>query len=278
MTLLPSPLPPGISAGFPAETDPSGSDLWLRWPAAEFCAVRVVSSEVCHYRGHWYPAARAFRLCTAPPGHPHPHRVCLFCPEGHQVGDRPRAAPAEWRFFLSVQTADGQQRIWEFSQAVARLLTPQVAARGGAWAGLTLRLSRAGGRGNGAVSAVADLDPPLTCPLPGPYDVLDAPGYLAGAWGRAALKDGKAVPAASSVPASSVSVSSSVPASSPAVTAVLSSPVLPLPAPSEEDPRWAAHKRGAAAFAGSRPSTLGFAPSREGKGQGKGQGKGKTQE
>ena len=231
--------------GFPAEPQ-SGSDLWLRWPHDQFCAVRVVSSEVCHYRGHWYPAAKTFRQCTAPPGHPHPHRVCLFCPEGHQVGDRPRAAPAEWRFFLSVQTPDSRQRIWEFSRAVAEQVAPLVTARGGAWAGLTLMLSRAGMRPKAAITAVADLDPPLTCPLPSGADVLDAPAFLVETWGRAALKDGKAVPSSGSSPA--------VP------EALLLVPLLPapLPAPPSEDPRLTAHKRGAAAFVRSRPTALGF--------------------
>ena len=185
-------LPPGIGTGFPLEQDLSSSDLWLRWAPDQFCLVRVVSPQVYHYKGHWYAAARTFRLCTAPPGHPRPIGCCRFCPEGHRPGEKGKGAPAEWRFFLAVQTEDGQQRIWEFSKPVAEQVAALVSANGGRWAGLTLRLSRAGKLARGAVQVAVAPEPPDLGLLPVP---MDAPGLLAQTWVRAALKDGKSATA-----------------------------------------------------------------------------------
>ena len=185
-------LPVGMQSGWPVlePVENVEENFWLRWPAGEILAVRVLSAVSLHYRGHWYPAAGTYRLCTAP--------RCALCP---QSGGKAIASPVRVRHLLTVELAGGAQRIWEFSEPVARQLQclTGYSRRGGGeitrtsdLLGLRLLLSRLPPRSNGAVVVAQDEDPDIRGDLPPP---IDAAGYVSEAWRRAAVRDGKALPA-----------------------------------------------------------------------------------
>ena len=194
-------LPYGLNYGWHLpEVEEVEEDLWLRWPANEFLAVRVTSDKPVNYEGHWYPPARAYRLCTRPRELRLPNR-CPYCPRpaGELLGGKPVAGPALWRHLLAVELPNGRQRIWEFSAAVGQQIAQitgysrsgGVETRAVALAGLRLVLHRQPPRLNGAVIVALDPEPEPRGDMPA---ALDVAGYVAQTWARAAIKDGKASP------------------------------------------------------------------------------------
>ena len=184
-------LPYGLSYGWVVpEPEDIDEDLWLRFAADEVLPVRVISPQALTYRGHWYPAVGAYRLCQAQrdqAGRVLSSGSCLLCPRPNSSG-KPIASPARVRHLLTVELPGGAQRIWEFSEAVARQLqtiTGWQRGPGGAitrtreLAGLRVLLARLPPRSNGAVVVQLDpepdargicrhrLTPPPTCPNAG---------------------------------------------------------------------------------------------------------------
>ena len=184
-------LPAGIGTGWVLpEEDDDEDDLWLKWPADELIQVRIVSPEPNNYKGHWVPAVKAYRRCTAP--------RCPYCPlpVAEQPPGRAVASEVRWRHLVAVELPRGAQRIWEFSPKVAKRLQTLTGfavgengqpTRTRPLRGLVLTLGREGRRKNGEVwcELHEDQNGP---PLPEPLDVA---GYLAQTWRRAAIKDGK---------------------------------------------------------------------------------------
>jgi hypothetical protein len=194
----PNELPCGLSYGWALpDQEELEEDLWLRWPANEILAVRVVSSQPIHYLGHWFPPSRTYRRCTAPQNLRLPNN-CPFCPRPTSQG-KPVAGPALWRHILALELPSGRQRIWEFSQAVAQQLGAITGYSRGEGQetrtldlpGLRLLLHRQPPRLNGAVIVVLDETPEPRGDIPVEIDVA---GYIAQTWARAAIKDGKAPP------------------------------------------------------------------------------------
>ncbi len=178
-----------------ADTD---AEIWLRWPPNDFQCVRVVSDRSIKYVGHWVAKSRTFRRCTKPKDAGIPNH-CPYCPRPAAAlpGGKPIAGKAETRHLLAVELPNGEQRIWEFSDAVARQLGVITGYRriGGMeirdreLLGLRLVLHREPPRPNGMVIAALDPDPEAWGSLPA---ALDVAGLVAQTWQRAAILDGKA--------------------------------------------------------------------------------------
>jgi len=200
-------LPFGLSwgDGVPLQPEPDEDDLWLKWASNEFLPVRIVSPKSLDYYGHWFTAVGAYRLCLAQ--RDAQRRVistaaCPLCPRpaSELPSGRAQASAARIRHILTVETPDGSQRIWEFSEAVARQLAQitgwqrspaGIVTRTHELAGLRLILSRLPPRSNGAVVIQLDPEPDPRGDMPGP---IDAAAYVSECWRRAALRDGKAMP------------------------------------------------------------------------------------